>query len=197
MTAHRPILPARSRLSIRIVSDGHLRDGHAPPFRSTLEAHAYQHRRRIRSGYGTEFDFGFRAGDIVGAELILPPGPDPFAGNPEAFARGCDTAAAQMTFHAPISSLIMLGDVARDCSAGEAMLRVRAFVEAQVLPMGLGVDAVLHDPRRKGDAAGLHAHLLVSVRTLTANGFGPFIRIAKEPGTFARWRASWAAIVAT
>ena len=173
-----------------------VRAGFSPTFRTCLEAHAYQHRRKISTGYGRDYDFGFKSGDVVAAELWLPEGPNPFHRSAERFAREADIAASRMSFPSPISAITLLGDVISDGSVVEAMLKVRAFVTAEMLPLGLGVDAVIHDPAGKESDVEMHAHLLISCRSITHRGFGSFIRIAKEGSTWERWKNAWARTVA-
>ena len=166
--------------AIRIISAQHLRPPHAPPFRSALEAHAYQHRRRLGTGYGQAFDFTFKAGDVAASALMLPSGPNPFGGSPEAFARAADVAAARLSWPNAMIALMLLGDVDAGTDAASAMLKVRGFAEQHLLPLGLGIDAVMHEPMMVGRPAARHAHCIISCRTQEPHGFGRFIKAAAQ-----------------
>jgi len=181
---------------IRIVSHEHLRSGFSPPFLTALEAHAYQHRRAISTGYGVKYDFTFKCGDIVASQLVVPPGPDPFHRDPQRFAREADAAVAKISWPGAMAALTLLGDVAPEICAASAMMKVQTFIQQELLPLGLGVDTVIHDPRQKGEAKLPHAHLLISCRTIEPAGFGKFIPAAKDAGRWRRWKQAWAAMVA-
>lgn len=67
------------------------------------------------------------------------------------------------------------------------------FIRETYTRKGYVVDAAIHGPEAGGDARNLHAHLLISLRTLDAHGFSPTKdRSQNSRETLAQWREAWA-----
>jgi hypothetical protein len=71
---------------------------------------------------------------------------------------------------------------------------VRAFVAEQFVSAGMVADIAIHAPGRAGDERNHHAHVMLSLRELTAEGFGKKARDWNDSQNLERWRAEWAAI---
>lgn len=71
---------------------------------------------------------------------------------------------------------------------------VRAFAEKLSIRHKVAVDYALHEPNAKGDNRNYHAHLLMSTRRLTADGFTEKTRELDErkSGEVEYWREEWA-----
>ena len=71
---------------------------------------------------------------------------------------------------------------------------VRAFAEKLSIRHKVAVDYALHEPNAKGDNRNYHAHLLMSTRRLTADGFAEKTRELDErkSGEVEYWREEWA-----
>lgn len=71
---------------------------------------------------------------------------------------------------------------------------VRAFAEKLSIRHKVAVDYALHEPNVKGDNRNYHAHLLMSTRRLTADGFAEKTRELDErkSGEVEYWREEWA-----
>ncbi len=69
------------------------------------------------------------------------------------------------------------------------------FIREQFTRRGYAVDANIHGPEREGDQRNIHAHLLVSMRTLDAQGFSATKR-QLDRGELRQcveqWREAWA-----
>ncbi len=69
------------------------------------------------------------------------------------------------------------------------------FIREQFTRHGYAVDANIHGPDRDGDQRNIHAHLLITMRTLNAQGFSPVKRQMdrKELSQWvSHWREAWA-----
>ena len=69
---------------------------------------------------------------------------------------------------------------------------VRQFVEAEFVRRGMVADIAVHAPHRKGDDRNTHAHVMLSMREITPEGFGPKVRDWNSPELLEHWREEWA-----
>jgi hypothetical protein len=69
---------------------------------------------------------------------------------------------------------------------------VREFVRDQCVALGMIADLAVHAPHRKGDDRNTHAHVMLSMRELTPDGFGPKVRDWNNPELLEQWREQWA-----
>ena len=71
---------------------------------------------------------------------------------------------------------------------------VRAFAVKLAARHKVAVDFALHEPNAKGDDRNFHAHLLMSTRRLTADGFAEKTRELddRKSGEVEHWRKEWA-----
>ncbi|WP_181708729.1 MobQ family relaxase [Chthonobacter rhizosphaerae] len=71
---------------------------------------------------------------------------------------------------------------------------VRGYVREQFVERGLIVDFAIHQPEKQTDRRNHHAHLMITMRELTSDGFGKKIRLS-EPARISgieREREEWA-----
>jgi len=69
------------------------------------------------------------------------------------------------------------------------------YIREQFTRYGYAVDANIHGPHKDGDQRNIHAHLLITMRTLDAKGFSPVKRQMdrKELSQWVdHWREAWA-----
>ena len=70
---------------------------------------------------------------------------------------------------------------------------VRSFVAAAFVSEGMVADIAIHAPsRRETDRRNHHAHVLLTMRTIEGDGFGPKVRAWNDTAKLEMWRASWA-----
>jgi hypothetical protein len=53
-------------------------------------------------------------------------------------------------------------------------------------------DIAIHAPDRRGDDRNHHAHVMLTMRSLTADGFGPKVRAWNDTELLEEWREHWA-----
>lgn len=70
---------------------------------------------------------------------------------------------------------------------------VETFIAQEIVPRGLVADWAIHAPNRAGDERNWHAHVMTTLRSLTADGFTPTKdRSLNAPDQLIRWREGWA-----
>lgn len=70
---------------------------------------------------------------------------------------------------------------------------VREFVNDELVRLGMIADIAIHAPHRKGDHRNTHAHVMLSMREILANGtFGAKVREWNTPEMLEHWRERWA-----
>jgi hypothetical protein len=69
---------------------------------------------------------------------------------------------------------------------------VREFVGSQFVARGMIADVAIHAPGREGDDRNHHAHIMLTMRELTGEGFGNKARGWNSPELLQEWREEWA-----
>jgi predicted nucleic acid-binding Zn-ribbon protein len=71
---------------------------------------------------------------------------------------------------------------------------VREFVQTAFVDRGMIADVAMHLPDKDGDERNYHAHILLTTRTVDADGFGKKERSWNHKDTLQDWREQWAEI---
>ena len=66
------------------------------------------------------------------------------------------------------------------------------FIQTHFVDRGMIADVAIHAPDRQGDQRNIHAHVMLSTRVLTGDGFGNKNRQWNTNETLENWRKSWA-----
>lgn len=66
------------------------------------------------------------------------------------------------------------------------------FVREQCVNHGMIADVSIHAPPRDGDDRNHHAHVMLTMRSLSADGFGQKVRDWNSPDLLQTWREAWA-----
>jgi len=70
---------------------------------------------------------------------------------------------------------------------------VLGFIQSQFVDRGMIADVAIHAPDRQGDQRNIHAHVMLTLRELTGEGFASKkTREWNKPELLADWRESWA-----
>ena len=69
---------------------------------------------------------------------------------------------------------------------------VHDFVREHFVSHGMVADVAIHAPGKHGDDRNHHAHVMLTMRDLTADGFGNKRREWNNPDTLLQWREAWA-----
>lgn len=155
---------------------------------SAVAAAAYRAGERLYDErVGEEYDYTGRGG-VEHREILLP------EGAPEAFAaRGVlwnAVEAAERRKDAQVARELQL-NVPFELNKGERVTLVRAFLARRVNE-GMIADYAIHQPSRNGDPRNNHCHVLLTLRAVSSDGFGPKVREWNDIAALQRWREEWA-----
>jgi hypothetical protein len=81
-----------------------------------------------------------------------------------------------------------------ELNAEQRLALVRAFVAEHVVAHGMIADIALHGPDKAGDQRNHHAHILVTTRAVTDDGFGRKVEAWTKPELVRQWRSGWAQV---
>ena len=69
---------------------------------------------------------------------------------------------------------------------------VLGFVQEQFVDRGMVADVAIHRASREGDQRNHHAHVMLTMRSISAEGFGNKVREWNEHDLLRTWREEWA-----
>lgn len=72
---------------------------------------------------------------------------------------------------------------------------LKTYVNESFVKEGMVADVALHTPSEKNDERHFHAHIMLTMREITAEGFGAKNRTWNEPKVLESWRENWAHVV--
>ncbi len=72
---------------------------------------------------------------------------------------------------------------------------IKDFVRREFVARGMIADLTVHRPDRGADRRNHHAHVMLTLRAITAEGFGPKARDWNDSALLEHWRAAWSAAV--
>ena len=170
--------------------------------RSAVAASAYrsatlQHDKR------TDLTHDYRAkGGVLATGLVLPEGVSAdWALDREVLWNAAEAAERRKDAKTAKEFEVALPEELTDKQRREL---VEAFAQALADDYGAAADWAIHAPSRAGDQRNVHAHILLTVREVTAEGLGEKIRLERENGWLKRmglstshdqvraWREHWA-----
>lgn len=152
--------------------------------RSAVELHAYSNRAVVLGHTGRRLDYRRAGKDFAGSRVFIP------AGGPEVPAlrvwQEADRIAEAQGRVVIISSHLVCRLPATRPEAWQGM--IEHYVGAQMLPMGLIVEAAIHKPALSSP----HVHYQISCREwLHSAAFGAPIYNATAAETREKWQRAW------
>lgn len=150
------------------------RSGTAVADRNTGEVHNYSYKK-----------------GVLGKGIVLPKGAPKWAFGRETLWN--EAEAAEKRKNSTVAREIIVALPAELDKATRARL-VRGFAEKLVIRHKCAVDYAIHEPNSKGDGRNHHAHLLMTTRRLTPDGFSEKTRELddRKSGEVDYWRKEWA-----
>jgi hypothetical protein len=156
--------------------------------RSATGAAAYRAAERIedrRTGIVHDYT---RRGGVVHSEILAPAdAPAWIADRTELWNRVEDVERrkdAQLCREVLLSLPHELDDARR-------LELVRGFVREQFVARGMVADVAIHRAHERSDARNHHAHILLTMRALEREGFGPKVRDWNDTALLVGWREAW------
>ncbi|MFY9656440.1 MAG: MobQ family relaxase, partial [Methylocystis sp.] len=156
---------------------------------SAVASAAYRSASRLRDDrLERTHDFSAKRG-VVHSEIMLPE-KAPAAWNDreglwndvEAFEARCDAQLArEVEFALP-----------REMTQAQGIELARDFVQAEFVDQGMIADLNVHWDRAEDGTPKPHAHVMLTLRSVDENGFGPKMRDWNRTELVERWRERWA-----
>jgi Ti-type conjugative transfer relaxase TraA len=157
--------------------------------RSVVAAAAYRAATRLEDARtGVAHDFTAKD-HLVHAEVLLPDGA------PAAWAdRSTLWNAVESREKRKDAQLAREVEFAlpRELSQAEGIALARDFVREQFVARGMVADLCVHAPLGEDGEAKPHAHVLLTLRQVSKEGFGPKQRAWNSTALLQTWRARWA-----
>ncbi|MBK5204275.1 MAG: Ti-type conjugative transfer relaxase TraA, partial [Polaromonas sp.] len=159
--------------------------------RSATAAIAYRAGERVLDERtGLIHDYERRKG-VEHTEIFLPENSPTWASNRAQLWNAAEQAETRKN-----STVAREFEVALPAELNKAqrLALVREFASELVQRHGVAVDVAIHEPGNEGDHRNHHAHILVTTRRLTADGFSEKTRELdnQRSGEVEHWRARWA-----
>jgi ATP-dependent exoDNAse (exonuclease V) alpha subunit len=144
---------------------------------------------------GRWYDFTHKT-DVVHSEVLTPQDAPGWMRERAALWQAVEAAedgstrydTAQLARHSEVA-------LPRERPRQERIALVREFAVEQFVQRGMVVDLAVHEPVARDGEAQPHAHLLLTLRELSENGFGGKVREWNGRALLQEWREAWAETV--
>lgn len=155
---------------------------------SAIAKAAYNSRDKIRDEQTGEMKDYSRAAGVVFSGIFAPK-------NAPAWARDRavlwnEVERAEKRKDAQLAREITLG-LPHELTDEQRRQLVTDFVREQFMRRGMIADVVIHAPSGKGDDRNHHAHVMLTMREIGPEGFGPKVREWNSREQLESWREAW------
>ncbi len=137
---------------------------------------------------GKTFDYRARSG-VLQTEIIAPDNTPDWMLDRERLWNAVE--AAEKRKDAQLAREIEIA-LPHELSHEKRVALLREFVREGFVSKGMIADVAFHEPDREGDQRNFHAHVLLTMRSLTSDGFGNKARDWNSTDQLEQWRESWA-----
>ena len=159
--------------------------------RSAVAAAAYRSGQALLDDrLAMEFDFAGKAG-VEFSEVRLPGDAPSLLGDRQILWNAAEKAEARKD---AVPAREILVALPHELGFEQRRDLVRDFVDRHVTSRGMIADIAMHRPSQEGDQRNFHAHILVTTRTVSPDGFGRKDPHWWSPQQVRDWRAAWAEI---
>lgn len=136
---------------------------------------------------GQAHDYARRSG-VAHAEIMAPENTPAWMEDREALWNAVE--AAEKRKDAQLSREVQMA-LPHELDAAERLALVRDYVRQAFVAHGMIADIAIHAPHRQGDDRNHHAHVMLTMRAITAEGFGKKERAWNETAFIEYWREAW------
>lgn len=162
--------------------------------RSVVACAAYRSGEMLHDDrQGQTFDYARRQG-VVHTEIMAPADTPAWMRDRSALWNAVE--AVERRRDSQLAREIQLA-LPHEISHEDRLAIVRGFVADQFVDQGMIADVAVHAPDPEGDARNHHAHVLLTMRNLTGDGFGGKCRDWNGTDRLRDWRMAWAEHVNT
>ncbi len=157
--------------------------------RSSVAAAAYRAAGRLRDDrQGLEHDYS-RKGGVVHSEIVAPENAPDWMYDRDQLWNAVE--AVEKRRDAQLAREIEVA-LPRELNHGERLELVRDFVQREFVDRGMIADVAVHEGKARDGHAQPHAHVMLTMRELTSEGFGKKDRSWNAPDLLMGWREAWA-----
>ena len=157
--------------------------------RSSVAAAAYRSAERLRDvRQGLEHDYT-RKGGVVHAEIITPADAPLWMRDRRQLWNAVE--AVEKRRDAQLAREIEIS-LPRELDGEQRISLLRAFIQREFIAHGMIADLVIHETKARDGKDQPHAHIMLTMRELTGNGFGKKARSWNGTDFLLRWREAWA-----
>lgn len=157
--------------------------------RSSVAAAAYRTAGRLRDDrQGLEHDYS-RKGGVVHAEIMAPENAPDWMRDRDQLWNAIE--AVEKRRDAQLAREIEVA-LPRELDRGERLELLRGFVQREFVDRGMIADVAVHEGKARDGQSQPHAHVMLTMRELTGDGFGKKDRSWNAPDLLMGWREAWA-----
>lgn len=157
--------------------------------RSSVAAAAYRSGGRLRDNrQGVEHDYS-RKGGVVHTEILAPETAPDWMQDRDQLWNAVE--AVERRRDAQLAREIEIA-LPRELGPGARLELIRGFVQRAFVDRGMVADLAVHEGIARDGHGQPHAHVMLTMRELTGEGFGKKDRSWNAPDLLIGWRAAWA-----
>lgn len=154
-----------------------------------MAAAAYRSAGRLRDDrQGTEHDYS-RKGGVVHSEILAPETAPDWMRDRDQLWNAVE--AVEKRRDAQLAREIEVA-LPRELDRGERLDLLRGFVQRAFVDRGMIADVAVHEGKARDGHGQPHAHIMLTLRELTGEGFGKKDRTWNAPDLLLDWRDAWA-----
>lgn len=153
--------------------------------RSAVAAAAYRAGEKLIDERAEKTHDYSRKGGVVHAEILAPGGAPEWVHDRQQLWNAVE--AAEKRKDAQLAREIDIA-LPRELDRAEQISLVREFVQREFVERGMVADIAVHDT----DGTNPHAHIMLTMREIGADGFGKKVRAWNDKKLLEQWRAAWA-----
>ena len=158
---------------------------------SAVASAAYRSASKLRDARIDRVqDFSAKRG-VVHSEVLLPDGATEAWHDRERLWN--DVEAFELRKDAQLAREVEFA-LPREMSQAQGIALARDFVEAEFVDLGMVADLNVHWDMGEDGMAKPHAHVMLTMRSVDEDGFGPKVREWNATQMVERWRERWAAL---
>ena len=162
--------------------------------RSSVAAAAYRSAQKLRDDrQGLEHDYT-RKGGVVHVEIMAPADAPDWMRDRNQLWNAVETVEKRRD--AQLAREIEVA-LPRELDWDEQLDLVTGFVQREFVDRGMIADFAIHEAKARDGNEQTHAHIMLTMRELTGDGFGKKDRNWNAPDLLLKWREAWSAEVNT
>lgn len=157
--------------------------------RSSVAAAAYRTAERLHDDrQGLEHDYS-RKGGVVHAEILAPANAPDWMRHRDQLWNAVE--AAEKRRDAQLAREIEVA-LPRELDRDDRLTLLRGFAQREFVARGMIADVAIHEGTARDGQGQPHAHIMLTMRELTGEGFGQKNRGWNAPDLLIGWREAWA-----